>query len=284
MSKVISQSEVDSFLSCKRRHYYAHMEKIKPKTYSKALNRGTIGHDVLAQYYLSLKELRSVDQAKEDAMQVLNKYAQAENMEVLLELTVILNRFFSWAAATQMHWEILEVEQEHRIPVPGTDLIYPFKADLLVRDTKRDKVILVDHKFIQDFYKDDLIAILPQMGKYVGALQMAGIQVDDGAYQMLRTRSVKSTDINDHLRLQYMNLKQVKIDRYLKEQFSGMKQISAASKIDQETYRENFALRSANQFNCRSCPYLDLCTLDLQEGNRDLHIRSFYEPNDYGYE
>ena len=284
MSKVISQSEVDSFLSCKRRHYYAHMEKIKPKTYSKALNRGTIGHDVLAQYYLSLKELRSVDQAKEDAMQVLNKYAQAENMEVLLELTVILNRFFAWAAATQMNWEILEVEQEHRIPVPGTDLIYPFKADLLVRDTKRDKVILVDHKFIQDFYKDDLIAILPQMGKYVGALQMAGIQVDDGAYQMLRTRSIKSTDINDHLRLQYMNLKQVKIDRYLKEQFSGMKQISAASKIDQETYRENFALRSANQFNCRSCPYLDLCTLDLQEGNRDLHIRSFYEPNDYGYE
>lgn len=284
MSKVISQSEVDSFLSCKRRHYYAHFEKIKPKVYSKALNRGTIGHDVLARYYLSLKELKTYDQAEEDARAVLNNYAQPENMEVLLELSLILNRFFPWAAATQTNWEILEVEQEHRIDVPGTDLVYPFKADLLVYDRVKGKTFLVDHKFIQDFYKDDLIAILPQMGKYVGALQMAGTKVDDGIYQMLRTRSVKSTDINDHLRLQYMNLKQVKIDRYLKEQFSGMKQIAAASKIDQETYRENFALRSANQFNCRTCPYLDLCTLDLQEGNRDLHIRSFYEPNDYGYE
>lgn len=283
MSKVISQSEVDEFLNCKRRHFYAHVEKLQPKQYSMPLKRGTIGHDALARYYLSLKELKSFDQAKDDAIDQLNSHASVENMEVLLELTIILNRFFDWAAATQGHWEILEVEREYRVPVPNSDLTFPFKVDLLIRNTNNDKIYLVDHKFILDFYNSDLLGILPQMAKYIGGLRILGIDVHDGIYQMFRTRKMKSEKIEDRLRIEYLGIKDVKIKRYLQEQFTAMKQITASAKYSQEVYKENFALRSANQFNCRSCPFLDLCTIDLIGGDRDLLVKSFYEPNEYGY-
>ena len=53
---VISQSEVDAFLGCRRRHFYAHGEKIAPIQFSDALTRGTIGHEALEKAFTAKKE------------------------------------------------------------------------------------------------------------------------------------------------------------------------------------------------------------------------------------
>lgn len=286
MSNLISQSEVDAFLTCRRRHYYAHIEKIKPKQYSEALSRGLIGHEILDAYYSHLKENPGAfDAAEYTARAKMDEFVSVDNLKVLQELATYLTPFFAWAKETQQDWIILEVEKEFRYPVPGTELTFPFKVDLLYQNRRTQRIYMVDHKFLRDFYREDLVAILPQMAKYVGALRKMGYQVHDGQYQMIRTRNLKSTNIADKLKIQDMGLKEAKIEHYLREQFSAMMQIhQAKTAVPQEVWRDKYALRSANQFNCRNCPFLDLCGLDLINGNRELHIAAFYEPNDYGYE
>lgn len=286
MSNLISQSEVDAFLTCRRRHYYAHIEKIKPKKFSEALTRGTIGHEILEAYYRHLKDHQGdFDGAEKAARKKMDEFVDIDNLKIIQELAVLLNPWFPWAKQTQQDWIVLEVEEEKRLPVPGTDLTFPFKMDLLIQDRKTGRIFMVDHKFVRDFYHDDLISVLPQMAKYIGALRRLGVQVHDGMYQMIRTRPLKDKPITDKMRLQPMNLKDSKVDHYIREQFSAMIQIQqATTAVPQDVWRDKYALRSANQFNCRNCPFLDLCGLDLINGNRDLHIATFYEPNDYGYE
>jgi len=286
MSNLISQSEADAFLTCRRRHYYAHIEKIKPKKFSEALNRGTLGHLILEAYYKHLKENPGAfDSAQKAAEAVMAELYSDENLQTLGELANLFKYFFPWAQVTQKDWEILEVETEYRYPVPGTDLVFPFKVDLIYRDRRSGRNYMVDHKFIRDFYFPELIVILPQMAKYIGALRRLGVQIHDGQYQMIRTRAFKTEQpIENRLKIQNMNLKDSKIDHYMREQFSTMMQIQQAKNLPQEVWRDRYALRSANQFNCKNCPFLDLCSLDLLNGNRELHIKAFYEPNDYGYE
>ena len=292
MSKrIISQSEVDAFLSCRRKHYYAHGEKIAPIQSSAALNRGTIGHDALDAYFTARKEGKSHNDCAQAGIDRLNSHFSTENIKVLTELTPILTYWFSNAAQELTgHWEILEVEKEYRLEVPGGQvngdtLIFPFKIDLLIKDKHSGKKYIVDNKFIQDFYSNDLISVLPQLAKYVGAMRMMGHNVSGAFYNMIRTRPMKSGSLNDKVRIVDANLNDEKIKEYLREQFSAMRQIKHLKDLDGDTWRDKYALRTANQFNCRACPFLDLCTIDLTGAHgRDLHVKSFYKDNDYGYE
>lgn len=283
---VISQSEVDTYLGCRRRHFYAHGEKIAPIQYGVALTRGLIGHEALADAFNARKSGASLSEMKSVAMDKLGELMVPENMTVVAELGNLLTYFFDNADWIK-NWEILEVEKEYRVPVPNTEgLTFPFKVDLLIRDKANgNRMMVVDNKFVQDFYRGDLISILPQMAKYVGALKMLDMPVKDAYYNMIRTRPLINKPVTEKLKLEICNLSQAKIDHYLREQFAAMKQINALkTKVSMDDWRDKYALRSANQFNCRTCPFLDLCSLDLVNGNRELHIKAFYQENTYGYE
>ena len=287
-NRIISQSEVDAFLSCKRKHYYAHGEKITPVQSSGALNRGTIGHAALDAYFVTRKEGGEHMDAVRAGRDALNSHFSTENMQVLTELTPLLEYWYGWAQENTKNWGIVEVEKEYRLEVPGgksngETLIFPFKIDLLIR--QNGSLYLIDHKFVQDFYKYDLVTVLPQLAKYTGALRMMGVDVKDAAYNMIRTRPLKKASIDEKLKIEQARLNDAKIKQYLREQFSAMRQIKALKDLDGDTWLEKYALRSANQFNCRTCPFLDLCTMDLTGASgRELHVKSFYKPNEYGYE
>src|SRR5690242_8859669 len=45
--RLISHSEVDSFVQCERKHAYAHIQKLQPKARSEGISRGNAGHKVL---------------------------------------------------------------------------------------------------------------------------------------------------------------------------------------------------------------------------------------------
>lgn len=285
MSKPISQSEADSFLSCKRRHYYAHGEGIAPKAFSPALTRGTMGHAVLDAYYSSLKEGESRATAESKGREVLTQFFEPANVEEITKLSLIFNDYFKMVETTQAGWTILEVEKEYRVPVPGTDMLFPFKIDLMIKDAHGRK-ILIDNKFVQDFYSPELIGILPQLTKYAGALEMVGEGVDLMAYNMLRTRPLKNGSLDDKFRFQEIKPNKTKTEQYMREQFSTMRQIEAVrTRVTMEEWEANYALRSANQFNCRMCPFLELCYKDLINApGRELFIETFFEPNTYGYD
>lgn len=276
----ISQSEVDQFLSCSRKHYYAFGEKLQPKRYSSGLARGLLGHQVLEAFYSRFVRtptavgLRSA--TVEDIHQSMEVLYTPENLsdpEMLLELRILLEDYFRFYEGELNEWEILAVEREFRFEN------FPFKPDVIKRHRVTGKVLVVDHKFLYNFYPDSAIDIMPQLAKYVGALRQIGFHVDGAEYNMLRHRK----NAKEKFKRVVVEFTQEKIRTFLHEQQQVAQQIGELRQLPVQEWRER-VYRTASSFNCQHCSFLPLCTTDLNGYNgRDLLIRTSYEPNTYGY-
>ncbi len=275
-----SQSEVDQFLSCSRKHYYAFGEKLQPKRRGTGLERGLLGHQVLEAFYSRFVRtptavgLRSASvEDIHQSMEVLYTPENLSNPELLLELRILLEDYFALYEGELNEWEILAVEKEFRLDS------FPFKPDMIKRHRSTGKVYVVDHKFLYNFYSDSAIDIMPQLAKYVGALREIGFHVDGAEYNMLRHRK----NAKEKFKRVIVDITPEKIRTFLHEQRRVAKQIEELRQLPLQEWRER-VYRTASSFNCQHCSFLPLCTTDLNGyAGRDLLIRTSYEPNTYGY-
>jgi hypothetical protein len=171
-------------------------------------------------------------------------------------------------------WKIIAAENQYRVALSDT-LVYPFKFDLLVE--VNGVLALVDHKFLYDFYTQQMIDIFPQMPKYIFGLRSHGLKVEYAIYNMFRTRKVNK--IEDRYCQRVTKPNEFRVQESMKEQLMGMKQIEA-HKADPDF----FPLRSANKMNCGNCSFADICEMDARGESTKLIKQAFYEPNTYGYE
>ena len=275
MSAPISQSEVDSFLSCRRKHYYSFGEKLQSKRHGDGLNRGIIGHDVLATYYKLLISGVSANEAADQALSRLHapEIAIIDNIPVILGLRTLLRDYFNFYEDEVNDWEFLAVEKEFR----WED--FPFKPDLVKRNRKTGKVFVVDHKFLYNFYNPGMLDIMPQLAKYTGALRRLGFQVAGAEYNMLRHRS----NAQEKFKRLAVSFTDTRIDTFIREQKILAEKIRELKSGTLEEW-ERKSVRTASSFNCQHCPFLSLCTTDVNGyTGRDLLVRMAFEPNTYGY-
>lgn len=283
MSFLISQSEVDQFLSCQRKHYYGFGEKLQPRQHGEGLQRGILGHEVLAAYYSMLLETKALTSRysalTKEITTISNSIISREmqlnplNMTMLSKLHSLLEAYFIHYEDELDEWQILAVEQEFRL---GD---FPFKPDLIKRHKQTGKVVVVDHKFLYNFYSDSAYEIMPQLVKYVGALRKLGYEVHGAQYNMLRHRD----NAKEKFRRVQIVPTQLKINTFLDEQLEAMERISDLRSLPREQW-ERKVLRTASSFNCQHCSFLSLCTSDLNNyAGRDLLVATSYEPNTYGY-
>lgn len=261
---LISQSEVDTFLICERKHYYAYGERLQPKEFPTAISRGTLGHRALQTHYEG-----------GNWRDYLNKFTieNPDSIEVVLEIKKIIPAYLNYYE-NDKDWEILTVEREFRL---GN---MPMQPDLVVREKSTGKIFVVDHKFLYNFYSNRLISMMPQLKKYMGALRLLGYPVDGYIYNMIRYRQNAKDKFYRH---RNDNVHPKAVDRFIKEQDSAMKHIRIFKDLSLETW-EDTALRTATVGNCKNCWFLDLCDHDLNGlYGRDLLVSSSYEPNTYGY-
>lgn len=281
MTFLISQSEVDSFLACERKHYYAFGEKLQPRQIGEGLMRGIIGHEILATYYSQfiIPGPIAIEVSPKNGTSVAEKIIRSginenpSSLSMLLELQTLLQNYFEHYEDELDGWEILVVEQEFKL---GD---FPFKPDLIKRHRSTGKVIVVDHKFLYNFYSDIALEIMPQLAKYVGALRRLGYVVHGAEYNMLRHRK----NAKERFRRVSTNLTDKKVETFLHEQDKAMALIAGYRKLPLNEW-ESKIFRTASYFNCQHCSFLPLCTTDLNGyAGRDLLVRTSYEPNSYGY-
>lgn len=294
MKHLISQSEVDAYLSCKRKHYYSfgmpivdsdtgvESHGIQPKSHSVSLSRGIVGHAVLDTYYNSILAGDSHAMAVQNSNNFLaEQIASADSpldIQLLVEISEIVGRYFNHYEDEGRVYEPLAVEKEFRYEVSDT-LVFPFKPDLVKRDRFTGEIILVDHKFVYNFYQERSLPIMPQTSKYVYALNALGYEVSSAEYNQISTRKNSKTPFNR----QPIPLKPTKMQNFWKEQIQAMEEIEALKEGSVEEW-EAKALRTASAFNCTNCPFLDICVAELEETNGiDLLIDNFFMPNKYGY-
>jgi hypothetical protein len=146
----VSHSEVDSYLLCRRKHYYGYGLSLERISTSHSLATGTAGHRVLETFYRTLlsagdtpsKQLEAWDVAFLAAQQeydtiVEEGYEDAPNRAELREM--LFNEDWGYFANEFMvrnGWTIMAVEAEFSLVYDeeiGSS--YPFVVDLIVKDS-----------------------------------------------------------------------------------------------------------------------------------------------------
>lgn len=197
----VSHSEVDGYLLCRRKHYYGYTLSLRRVRESMSLSMGSLGHGMLENFYAHiLAHTELTDQANpgvwaEAIDKALSFYQQEvkdgfEQPDNRADIRDLFLRYLEFEPFIKKGWTILAVEKRFSLEYdPNKQMRYPFVVDLIVRDPM-GKIVVVDHKFVYDFYSYEDTQLQPQIPKYIGALRALGFKVDYGVYNMLRTRKV----------------------------------------------------------------------------------------------
>ncbi len=286
----VSHSEVDSYLLCRRKHYYGYGMSIQRINTSHSLAMGTAGHAVLETFYKYLFEsgdtyedqLVAFDQgvvlAEHKYQEIVDDgFEDASNRASLRD--VLFHEEWGYFANEYMvknGWQVLAVEQEFSLMYDETtEGSYPFVIDLIMRD-KEGNVVVVDHKFVYDFYTSNQTDLQPQIPKYIGALRALNYPVAYGAYNMLRTRKLKTPEASS---MQYFMPFKPNAERVLNtfaEQIGVAAEIQALKELNIEDQSKR-AYRTANKMVCQSCSFKDICSTELVGGNTELMLKTEYK-------
>ena len=286
----VSHSEVDSYLLCRRKHYYGYGLSLERIATSHSLATGTAGHRILEKFYSMLLEvggtaeeqLEGWDTALRGAQQeyelvVEEGYEDANNRALLYEILFDPEwGYFANEFMVKNGWRVLAVEQEFNLLYnEQTDSRYPFVVDMIMED-KDGKIVVIDHKFVYDFYTPEQTDLQPQIPKYIGALRAMNYPVAYGAYNMLRTRKLKTPAADS---MQYFMILKPNKDRVLNtfmEQLGVAAEIQALKELPIEEQSKR-AYRTANKMVCQSCSFRDICSTELMGGNTELMLKTEYK-------
>lgn len=281
---LISNSEVSTFQTCERQHYYAFREALKPGGgHSKALTRGIVGHEAFEAYYASKMHGERHDDCVGFALEVLdnniNKYPDY-NKE-LTQLKPILIRYADFYKLEP--WKILEVESNHSMLLDNSTVEYGLRLDLLAEVTSgRDKgqIIIVDHKFVYDFFNDREKQMNTQLVKYIRTLRQNGIPVRKGILNQIRYRQMKSTDPNMMFRRDSIVTTDKESARFFEEFNKVAAKITVLTEVDKDVHKR-LSVMHIDKMTCSSCAFQPLCKLWLQGLDEEPTKKMLYKHNDY---
>ena len=286
----VSHSEVDSYLLCRRKHYYGYGLSLERVSTSHSLATGTAGHRILEAFYGHLLDLAATPQAqlerfdlgmekakKEYDAIVQEGYEDAPNRASLYE--IFFNEdwgYFANEFLVRKGWTVLAVEEEFSLVYDEENgSSYPFVVDMIVRDPEGNFVV-IDHKFVYDFYTPEQTDLQPQIPKYIGALRAMNYEISYGAYNMVRTRKLKTPDSSS---MNYFMILKPNTDRVLNtfmEQLGVAAEIQALKELSIEE-QSSRAYRTANKMVCQSCSFRNVCSTELMGGNTELMIKTEYK-------
>ena len=197
-----SHSEVESYLTCKRKHYYGYGLSLQRQTEGAALALGSAGHEVLDAYYSTI--LAEGDTKAEQHAAIasaeaaaLDKYAELveggyedlDDRKAPLKF-ILFDWYFPNEPLVKEGFLIQAVETEFVLEYDTeAQLRFPIRADLIVVSPE-GKTVIVDHKFVGQFYSDTDTELMGQVPKYIGGLRALGYRVDEGAYNMIKTTRI----------------------------------------------------------------------------------------------
>ena len=277
----ISHSEAAGFTLCERKHYYAFGEKLQGIHTSEALTRGQLGHLLMEAFFREYQNSYDFDKALEvmgaKSSELLGK--DLKNIKVIVYLLTVINGFLNYYKDQILQWKIIHVEKEFKIELKEFD--YHFTPDLIVEI--KGELVIVDHKFIYDFYSDDLIQMLPQIPRYIGGLRALGIPVQRGLYAFLRYRDIKQDGPGNRFDLRPCNPNEHRVQNSFKDLILTVEPIKRFREMGLENWHANVR-RTADEKICeRMCDFTALCVAELNGDSGNLIRELQYKESIYGY-
>lgn len=281
-TRKISNSEVSTWLVCQRQYYYQFDMALEPIRFSDALSRGLLGHDVLAHYYKALQAGTDWEDAAKEAREYLMGFMGGSSyaLETVLEIDGILQGYWAYTQGDP-NWRILHVEEQFNVFFTQ-EFEFSMRLDLLVQDTTTGEVILVDHKFVYDFWTQDDLALNPQLPKYIGALRVNGFKVDRAILNQLRYRKLKEPTPERLFVRESYSPSNNKVVNVVRDQITKSQEIMRWRELPIEE-RGARATRILNKVVCRGCPVKLLCQQELDGAPLDYLVQNEFKSRTYGY-
>lgn len=288
-ASLISNSEVDSFLTCERKHLFSFGFGRESKRTSRSLAIGIVGHEVLAVWYKALQAGMNRGDAEKEAMRHLTGIFREDTYDPdsLATVYTLLSRYFAQDTLVG-NVRILEVEQDFYLPI-NEDYWYAMRLDLLVEalvGSQKGHVLLIDHKFTYDFYTSDDLELNPQMPKYASAVRYAGYPVHDAYINQIRTRFPnhliqKKTD-QDLFNRAPVGLTVPRIRSALSHQMKISQRIIERRKMPLALQIEE-SVPVLNKMICRNCPFKSACIMVEDGLPAEKALGPEYKKRTYGY-
>jgi len=291
---IVSNTEITSYSTCKRAHYYRFIMDLEPKEHilSKALFRGIVGHRIWEAYYQALKDGYSVDEAKQIGLDKQREEVEkvvAENPEHYDMIQIVMELRTLFDTYTEVYrvddFKPIEVETVFSTTMrPGLD--YGLRLDVLAEMTKgeyRGDIVVLDHKFLYNFKTPDEIDMDGQLPKYISTVRASGVVVTKGRFNMIRYRSLKNNAPEDLFHREWIKPKKREIEQIWKDQTKVADEIEYMKQLPPAQASEE-AVRNMSPYICRSCYFKKLCKLELNGQDITNAVVMDYQPNTYGYQ
>lgn len=287
VARNISNSEVQTFLSCRRQYYYSFVLNITPKETGTPLQRGTLFHYAMELYWRARMEGKLHHEAMEIALEAfLHPPSEVTNIAIVMETQALWSRYMNHFQGFP-DWIPLGTEGRHDVPLTP-DLNLTITYDFYFQEISTGKRFILDYKCTYEFWSWEDHELNGQMSKYIFALQNRGFQVDGGYLEEIRTRVLSAESMKDpkklYKRTKYLPSKAKKL-ALIKQHIGTSLEIERFRALPAEDMRAS-ALPVLNKHGaCKFCNFKDLCIAEL-EGKQDLSvdIRVGYVQNTtYGY-
>lgn len=274
---IVSHSEIQDYLSCPRKWFYGYVQKIEPDKLTPGITRGTEGHAVIETFLRAIIDGYDTDGALARAELKFDEIHDPDlDDQYHMPLhDILFDWYFPNEPYVRFGWQPLTVEFKKTILLDD-DLEYGFTADAVFYDNQ-DRMVLVDHKFLGDFYSDIAAETSPQLVRYAGALQALGYDIERAEYDMVRTKSLaKSHGVPQRLSQMPVKLTPERVKQTMHETRVAALEIQRLKSLDPAKLSE-VVLRSGDEHTCKMCFYRDLSAAELQDNELARKIRvNFY--------
>lgn len=277
----ISNSEVNTWLHCRRRYYYEYILDLEPKAFSDPLANGILVHSILESYYIAKQDELSEEDCREAAMTPLKYAANASgaNLENIVKMRNLALAYFEKYAEEDERFEVMAVETEFSVPIIEGENGFALAGtiDVVFSDRETGDIIPVDHKSSYNFWTDDQASITGQFVKYVYALRAKGFNVDRFMINQLRTREVKNGDL---FRRMYVRPTEPRIRSVVAQHVNAGAEIMEFRK---DPVKER-TIPIYDKFGCSSCSFFQVCNSDAEGTSTDVLLATeFQTKQHYGY-
>jgi len=230
----VSHSEVESYLTCRRKWWYGYGLSLRRVEESMGLALGTAGHAILDAFYRTILEGGDTNRAQKKVVPAALQVARLKYEELVEQgwedrddrRTPLYDLLFEYYLPNEPFvsggYTILAAEQEFNLEYDSeAELRMPFVIDLIVR-TPEKKIAIVDHKFVGQFYSLASTELMPQIPKYIAGLRALGHTVHEGIYNLVNTTRIRGPKLNkgplierlrDHLGDTDMDVSKLTVDK-----------------------------------------------------------------------
>jgi hypothetical protein len=290
---IVSNTEITMDDTCERAHYYRFGMKIEPKfeNLGQALQRGLVGHDALAEYYKSLKDGDSVNEAKEvcfsvikrEIMRIMNE--TPEELEMISQMVALRHLLDGYIEHYRVDtFKVLDIETFNRTSITD-DIQYGMRLDLLVEMTSglyRGEQVLVDHKFLYNFKTMAQLEMDGQLVKYMKTLRDNGFKVSRGMFNQIRYRQMKDMSPDKIFKREWSTPTKTQTETIWGEQRKKAIKLEQKKSLPLEEWDKE-ATRNLSPMICKWCYFQPVCYTEMSGGNITAKIAVDYQRNTYGY-